>query len=178
MKKIFTVLIIFLFAVSAFGQIQNKFFESELGVSSFNQVKSNLAKLGFEYHEDIRDGETMILIPDCRYQGNHWDGILLRFYKDLFYEILFTRLSEDENQIKEDFDFFEMTFNIKYADYHMDQQYVVPKESARRTEMYSDYKGNVILRLEHMMLNYETLVLTYSHKQISEEMLFEQLRSY
>lgn len=175
MRKILFLGLFIIIAFTSFAQIQNKFFDCELGKATYSEALTNISNLGYSITSNERNGDmTNITILQSTYNGHNWEAISLIFYKNRFYKILFSNMSYDKEAIDETFSIFKILFTTKYKDNWYEESEDKDKLS------FFDLDNEVVLYLKNPFVNnnINILVVEYNSNRINSEIISDQINSY
>lgn len=143
----------------ATAQIQTKFFNSTLGVSTKATFIANLKAKGIRY-KAREDGDILFL--DALFGGYTWQG-WVSFYNEKFTSVVFMQQEtlddnlnvESNSYILQTYNSLESTFNQKYGVYEL-------TSSTTYDKIYNDGKTAVTLKYENKDPYKKQLILFYA----------------
>ena len=113
MKKTLVFITALLLGLSSYSQIQRKFYDCTLGVSTRAQVKKTLEGKGFNVYED----DETLQINSAIFAGYEWNVAFIFFRDKLYYVFLQMR-----------------------ANYYNDLEYIYNDLSKKLLKKYNDYQ--------------------------------------
>ena len=175
MRKILFLGLFVIIAFTSFAQIQNKFFNCELGKATYSEALTNISNLGYSISSNERNGDmTNITIIQSSYNGHNWEAISLIFYKNHFYKILFSNMSRDKSIVDENFSLFEILFTTKYKDN-------LSKSSTQDEKLtFWDFDNDIGLDLMRPFIKNDIYIflIQYTSMKINEEAMFDGINAY
>lgn len=116
MKKILFIIVVSLITQSISAQIQRRFFNSELGISTKEEVRKNLEVKGYEV---INKDPNTISIFKPFFAGDYWIYAIFEFMDNIFYAVRFGDGDSEltDRNIPFRWESLKGPLNIKYEDY-------------------------------------------------------------
>lgn len=139
MKRIMFLLLL-AFAVSAYAQIQRKFYNFTFGLTQKSQVYNYFKAKG----NRIRNiDDNTIAVNNVKFGGFDWGVSYFSFYNNKFYQIYF--MSSERDMIKESLDEQWKLLNTKILTKYSD--YIVTNMSSEKEKYFLDL--NTVMKLEY-----------------------------
>lgn len=139
MKRLMLLLLL-TFAVSAYAQIQRKFYNFTFGLTQKSQVYNYFKAKG----NRIRNiDENTIAVNDVKFGGFDWGVSYLSFYNNKFYQVYFMSSEHDmiKESLDEQWDLLNTKITTKYSDY------IVKNMSSDKEKYFLDSK--TVMKLEY-----------------------------
>lgn len=133
-------LLLLAFAVSAYAQIQRKFYNFTFGLTQKSQVYNYFKAKG----NRIRNiDDNTIAVNNVKFGGFDWGVSYFSFYNNKFYQIYF--MSSERDMIKESLDEQWKLLNTKILTKYSD--YIVTNMSSEKEKYFLDL--NTVMKLEY-----------------------------
>ncbi len=162
MKRLLITLILVAFSnICLFAQLQRRFFDFTLGVTTTAEVVDYFKKQGKEI-EKREDNNYYVMYLE--FGGNNWLGTSFSFYKDKLMSISFfnSELKSSRQSLEMSWERYQLVFSRKYSDYYDS------KMSDDMMKVYNDDLTSVYLIYKESVGG-KAMSLVYEDKKLSDE---------
>lgn len=140
MKKFLLIIILgFFMAISANAQIQRKFFDFQLGLSTKTEMTNHFKARG----NNVRYLDNTIAVDDVIFGGMKWNEFYADYYKNKLYRMYFLISSYSKDKLDTMWDILNRRIGKKYASYY------VNSKSSEKEKWYYDGKTVCNLKYEY-----------------------------